>query len=280
MTIGQDRATFEETTAAAYDLATSLALEAGALLRSRINDQGEVVNKGLIDLVTDVDKASEALISRRIRDTFPAHRLIGEEGAVGSSDTVDDQPFGWIVDPLDGTTNFAHGNPHFAVSIGLEYLGEPVVGAVYDPMRDELFAARKGHGATLNGQPIHVSETSELIRAMLASGFAYDLDFRAEQLAVWDHMSNRSQAVRRAGAAALDMCWVAAGRLDGYWERPTWAYDIGAGVIIVREAGGKVTDLEREEFDLWVPEVLASNGHLHAQMRAVIDEAYATRVRV
>ncbi len=125
--------------------------------------------------MTDVDKASEALISTRLRRAFPDHRLIGEEGAVGASASMEEQPFGWVVDPLDGTTNFAHGNPHFAVSIGLEYQGDPVAGAVYDPMRDELFAARKGHGATLNDKPIHVSDIDDLIRALLASGFAYDL---------------------------------------------------------------------------------------------------------
>jgi len=256
-----------------HALAMELALEAGAILRERIDDPGEVVNKGLIDLVTDVDRASEELITGRLRAAFPGHRLTGEEGAEGAIVTMAEQPFGWVVDPLDGTTNYAHRNPHFAVSICLEYRGEPVAGAVYDPMRDELFAARKGHGATLNGAPIQVSGTTELVRALLASGFAYDLSLRAGQLVLWERISNRSQAVRRAGAAALDMCWVACGRLDGYWERPTHAWDIGAGVVIVREAGGTVTDLERDEFDLYLPEVLATNGHLHGALRREIEAA-------
>jgi myo-inositol-1(or 4)-monophosphatase len=255
-----------------FALAKELALEAGAILRDRLNNQGEVVHKGLIDLVTDVDKASEALISARLRQAFPEHRLTGEEGAAGATASIEEQPFGWVIDPLDGTTNYAHRFPHFAVSICLEYRGEPVAGAVYDPMRDELFAARRGGGATLNDVAMHVSGTGDLQRAMLASGFSYNLADRAGQLVLWDAFSNRSQAVRRAGAAALDMCWVACGRLDGYWERPTYAWDIGAGVIIVREAGGTVTDLERDGFDLDLPEVLATNGLLHAQMRAVIQD--------
>jgi myo-inositol-1(or 4)-monophosphatase len=196
--------------------------------------------------------------------------MTGEEGSVGAPVTMDEQPFGWAFDPLDGTTNYAHRFPHFAVSLCLEFRGEPVMGVVYDPMRDEMFAARKGHGATLNGEPIAVSATTDLQHALLASGFSYDVNDRVQQFVLWEDFNNLARGVRRPGAAALDLCYVASGRLDGYWERPVNAWDMGAGVVIVREAGGTVTALEHDGFDLYTPEALASNGHLHPPMREVI----------
>jgi myo-inositol-1(or 4)-monophosphatase len=251
-------------------LATDLAVRAGAILRDRLEAERQVIHKGVVDLVTDADHASEALIWEGLKAVFPDHRMMGEEGSVGATATMAEQPFGWVFDPLDGTTNYAHRFPHFAVSICLEHRGVPVVGVVYDPMRDELFAARKGHGATMNGQPIAVSLTGELVRALLASGFSYDLAERASQVVLWEHFNNRTQGVRRAGAAALDLCYVAIGRLDGYWERPVRPWDMGAGVIIVREAGGIVTALEHDGFNLYTPEALAANPAIHRQMREAI----------
>jgi myo-inositol-1(or 4)-monophosphatase len=253
----------------ALPFAKSLALEAGALLRSYQESGFAIQHKGTVDLVTDADKASETLIAGRICEVWPDHRLIGEEGARGS-EASDDAPFGWIVDPLDGTTNFAHRYPHFAVSICLEHLGEPVVGVVYDPMKDELFAAAQGLGATLNDRPLKVSATTSLQQALLATGFSYDIAERSESSALWTTFNNGTQGLRRAGAAALDISYVAAGRLDGYFERPVNAWDIGAGVVLVREAGGTVTSLEGDPFDLSRREIVAANPLLIDQIHRLV----------
>lgn len=266
-----ERDLYEKTLDRGVALATDLAHQAGAILRDRLQDERQVTHKGLVDLVTDVDQASELLIWEGLKAIFPNHRMTGEEGSVGADATMDEQPFGWVFDPLDGTTNYAHRYPHFAVSICLEHRGEPVVGVVYDPMRDELFAARKGHGAALNGVAISVSSADALQRSLLASGFSYDLGDRAAQMVMWEHFNNAARGVRRDGAAALDLCWVANGRLDGYWERPVQAWDMGAGVIIVREAGGIVSALDHDGFDLYTPEALAANPGIHGQMRAALD---------
>ena len=261
--------------AKALPFASALAREAGALLREYQAGEFAIEFKGAVDLVTDADKASEKLIAGSIRETFPTHRLIGEEGAVAPP-VADDSPFGWVVDPLDGTTNFAHRYPHFAVSICLEHLGEPVLGVVYDPMRDELFAAVTGSGATLNGVPMQVGTQGSLVQSLLATGFSYDVTARAESTTLWVAFNNAAQGLRRDGAAALDMCWVAAGRLDGYFERPVNSYDVGAGVVIVREAGGVVTSLERDAYALYGNEVLATNVNLLAPMRELIAATLAT----
>ncbi|MDQ3443807.1 MAG: inositol monophosphatase [Chloroflexota bacterium] len=265
-----ERNRYEATLDGGLALATELAVQAGAILRDRLDQEREVTHKGLVDLVTDADHASEELIWEGLKAAFPDHRMTGEEGSVGADVPMSEQPFGWVFDPLDGTTNYAHRYPHFAVSICLEHNGEPVVGAVYDPMRDELFAARKDHGATLNGVPISVSATDSLQRSLLASGFSYDLGDRAWQMVLWEYFNNAARGVRRDGAAALNLCWVANGRLDGYWERPVQSWDMGAGVIIVREAGGTVTALNHDGFDLYTPEALAANPAIHHQMRDAI----------
>ncbi len=258
-----------EVLAQARPFASELAREAGGLLRNFQAGEFAIEFKGDIDLVTDADKASEKLIADRIRETFPSHRLTGEEGAEASA-AEDDSPFGWVIDPLDGTTNFAHRYPHFAVSICLEYQGEPVLGVVYDPMRDELFVGIKGSGATLNERPLQVSTTSTLNHALMATGFSYDVTQRDESAALWTAFNNGTRGLRRDGAAALDMCWVAAGRLDGYFERPVNAWDIGAGVVIVREAGGRVSSLEHDDYDLYGTEVVATNPNLLAPIRKLI----------
>jgi len=265
---------FAAVLAAAQPFAVELALQAGALLRDYQAGEFTIEYKGAVDLVTDADKASEKLIADRIHEVFPDHRLTGEEGARGANAETD-APFGWIIDPLDGTTNFAHHYPHFAVSICLEYIGEPVLGVVYDPMRDELFAAARGSGAMLNGKSLQVTATANLRQALLATGFSYTVSERSEGTALWTAFNNEAQGLRRDGAAALNMCWVGAGRLDGYFERPVNAWDIGAGVVIVREAGGIVSSLEHEDYDLNGIEVIATNTRLMVPIRELVASTLA-----
>ena len=246
----------------AESVAIALAREAGLMIRDRLEDERAITHKGAVDLVTDADHASEVIVAGGLSKAFPDHRLIGEEGSRGSESS----PYGWVIDPLDGTTNYAHRYPHFAVSIALEFKGAPVLGVVYDPMRNELFHAKLGSGAFVNDRPIHVSETTDLIQSLLASGFSYVIAERETSFALWKEINNTAQGVRRDGAAALDMCYVAAGRLDGYYERPVNAWDIGAGAIIVLEAGGRLSSLEGATFGLYDREVTATNGKIHDEL--------------
>jgi myo-inositol-1(or 4)-monophosphatase len=255
----------------ARTLAVDIAREAGALLRGKLGAV-TVDFKSTVDLVTDADRASEALIAARISSVFPDHALVGEEGTRGPTGDIDRRGYSWIFDPLDGTTNYAHGYPHFAVSIALEQAGETLIGVVYDPMRDELFEATRGGGATLNGAPMGVSSTAELIRSLLATGFSYDLTARAENLAMWNAFLNICQGTRRDGAAALNLTYVAAGRLDGFWERPLNPWDIAAGALIVKEAGGAVSAFDGGMFDPFDREVVASNSVIHNVMLEVIAQ--------
>jgi myo-inositol-1(or 4)-monophosphatase len=254
----------------ARDLAVSVAREAGALLRERLGTV-RIDFKSTVDLVTDADRASEALIASKISAVFPDHALVGEEGARGPSGEIDRSGYSWVFDPLDGTTNYAHGYPHFAVSIALEFAGETLLGAVYDPMREELFLAELGNGATLNGVQIGVTTTDQLIRSLLATGFSYDLDARAENTEMWTAFLNICQGTRRDGSAALNLAYVAAGRLDGFWERPLNAWDVAAGALMVAEAGGRVTNFRGERFDPFDREVVATNGAIHKDILAVIS---------
>ncbi len=268
-----------ELPAGARDVAIAAAREAGLVLRERLGQARDIDFKGTVDLVTDADRASEALIISRLQEAFPEHRVLGEEG--GERVELDGAGAGsycWLVDPLDGTTNYAHGYPHFAVSIALAHDRDVLLGVVYDPMRDELFVAVRGHGATLNGRPIRVSTIDQLIRALLATGFSYNLDERAENAAIWDAFLNITQGTRRDGSAALNLCYVAAGRLDGFWERPLQPWDLGAGGLMVREAGGMVTTYDGAPFDPFRREVIASNSRIHAAMHAVISRHARTAV--
>ena len=254
---------------AVYRAAIELAYDAGRLLRERAGRPREVEFKGEIDLVTEADKAAERLIADGIAARFPGHALVGEEGtttgvAVAGAEWV------WVVDPLDGTTNFTHGYPQFASSILVMHRGELRAAAVYDPMADELFAAEAGAGAWLNGRPMRVSTTASLRTGLLASGFSYDEALRDRQTLIWAEVQRRSRGVRRGGSAALDMCYVASGRLDGYWERPINAWDIGAGALIVQEAGGTVTALDGGPFDVFAGEAAASNGVIHGELVAAV----------
>jgi myo-inositol-1(or 4)-monophosphatase len=249
------------------DHAAQMARDAGEILRDRFGQPHDVRFKGAIDLVTEADQAAEDLIADRLRALCPEHDLLCEEGSVGATVGT---AFRWVVDPLDGTTNFAHGLPTFAVSIALEDAGIPVVGVVYDPMRDELFVARRGGGATLNGAPIHVSSVDRLISSILVTGFSYNFELRAQQAEVWRDFLTRVQAIRQTGSAALNLCYIAAGRLDGYWERGISPWDVAAGAVIVTEAGGTVTNMRGGPFHSDDREVLASNGTLHHDLLDVI----------
>jgi myo-inositol-1(or 4)-monophosphatase len=276
---GDEQMTTAELPTDAREVAISAARDAGTILRERLSRARTIDFKGTVDLVTDADRASEELIASRIHQAFPDHRLLGEEGARGAGIDGNEVPeFGWVVDPLDGTTNYAHGYPHFAVSIALERRGLVVLGVVYDPMRDELFVAERGKGATLNGEPLHVSAVDQLIRALLATGFPYDIEQRGENSAIWDVFLNASQGTRRDGAAALNLCYVAAGRLDGFWERPLQPWDIAAGGLMVLEAGGVATTYDEEPFDPYRREVIASNGHIHEAMVGVVHQAIEARL--
>jgi myo-inositol-1(or 4)-monophosphatase len=253
--------------------AAQIARDAGEILRDRFGQPHDVRFKGTIDLVTEADRAAEDLIASRLRYVCPEHDLLCEEGSVGATSGAS---YRWVVDPLDGTTNFAHGLPTFAVSIALEDVGVPVVGVVYDPMRDELFVARKGGGTTLNGTPIAVSAVDQLIASILVTGFSYDLARRAQQAEVWLDFLTRVQAIRQTGSAALNLCYVAAGRLDGYWECGISPWDVAAGAVIVTEAGGTVSDMHGGQFRSDDGQILASNGKLHSELLSVIIEHEAT----
>ncbi|MDQ3696263.1 MAG: inositol monophosphatase [Chloroflexota bacterium] len=253
------------------EVAVAAARDAGAILRDRYGKPHEVRFKGTVDLVTEADAAAEALIADRLRSAFPTHRLLGEEGARGAGGETA-TPYRWVVDPLDGTTNFAHGLPHFAVSIGLEQHGVPIVGVVYDPLRDELFTGCQGAGAFVNGQPIQVSITDQLLQSILATGFSYDLRRRTGQAAAWQAFLVRVQSIRQTGSAALNLCYVAAGRLDGYWERGIAPWDVAAGTVIALEAGASVTNFDGGGFLADDREVVASNGPLHDEILAILRQ--------
>ncbi len=249
------------------EFAIRLAKDAGRLLRDRLGTRIDVSHKGDINLVTDVDLASERLIRETIATHYPRHQVMAEEGGLDERGSQ----YRWIVDPLDGTTNYAHGYPVFCVSIALEYKGEIILGVVYDPMREELFAAERGAGAALNNRSIRVSATTELIKSMLSTGFPYDIKTsRLTNLDHWANFAMNAQALRRDGAAALDLCYVASGRYDGFWELNLSAWDVAAGALIVEEAGGRVSNFSGGKFDHYKPEVVASNGLIHDRMLEVL----------
>ncbi len=256
--------------AAELDVAVRAAREAGALLREQQGKVSGVRHKGIVDLVTDADLASERLIAGRLAEAFPDDQLLAEEGTVAGRAATGQRR--WVVDPLDGTTNYAHGYPLYAVSIALEVAGAVQVGVVYVPVLDEMFAAQRGGGATLNGVPARVSKNDELIDSMVATGFAYDPLSRSDNLAAWARFLAEAQAVRRDGAAALDLAYVACGRYDGYWERELYPWDVAAGSLIVTEAGGTVTNYKGGPLDIYAREVVASNGKIHAAMLVNLAE--------
>lgn len=247
-----------------------LALEAGRLLRDRVGRYTTLEFKGEIDLVTEVDKASEALIAEGIAAQWPGHAIMGEEGS-STGVAVDGAEWVWIVDPIDGTTNFAHGYPHFCVSIAVARGGEGVVGVIYDPNRDELFVGQQGRGAELNGHPIAVSDTASLKRSILATGFSYSREHRHDQIALWTTLHDSCQGIRREGSAALGMAWMAAGRTDGFYEKPINPWDIGAGAVIAASAGATITSYAGGPYSVFDREIVASNPHIHEELRSAIN---------
>ena len=271
-----------------YPTALAIAREAGALLREGYFASGSAhkeiaLKSSSMDLVTRYDKAAETLIADRLRSAFPDHRLLAEEGATNSDG---DSPDLWVVDPLDGTTNFAHGFPIFAVSMALLENGVPRLGVVYDPTRDECFSAIAGQGAWLTRadsttEPLQVSSARTLQESLLATGFPYDV-----QTSDWDNLAEFraflkcSRGVRRPGAAAIDLAYVAAGRFDGYWEYKLKSWDIAAGVLLVEEAGGRVTSITNDSLILGERiHLIASNGHLHEAMAAVLADVRSRQAK-
>ena len=257
--------------AQAREVGIRAARAAGDVLRSRADSIREVrLKTSNVDIVTDVDLQSERTIGRILLEAFPSHSILGEEGvAHGGAD----HRHRWIVDPLDGTTNYAHGFPFYCVSIGLEVHGQLALGVVYSPSMQELFVAERGRGATLNGSPIRVSDTADLTGALLATGFPYDHSQFDRALRSFDALSRRTQAVRRAGSAALELCYVACGRLDAYWEHQIKPWDVAAGALLVTEAGGQISKTDGSPFGVEAGQVLSSNGTLHA---AVIEALAST----
>ncbi|MFQ6068901.1 MAG: inositol monophosphatase family protein [Candidatus Aminicenantales bacterium] len=250
------------------DVAREAAWQAGELLRSQIDRENEVYFKGAVDLVTRSDTESQELILDYLSSHFPDHDILAEEGRSEEKR----KECCWLVDPLDGTTNFAHKFPVFTVSIALEIKDRIMLGVVYDPMRKEMFWALEGKGAHLNGERIKVSSTRELDKSIVATGFPYDV--RESEVNNIDNFSNfvtTVQAIRRCGSAAMDLCYVACGRFDGFWELKLKPWDVAAGSLMVKEAGGRMSDFNNNEFSIYSPQTLASNGLIHQQMVDVLS---------
>ncbi len=262
------------------NIAESIAREAGALLREYYHRGVTAEYKGDVDLVTEADRASEKLIVARLKEQLPEHGVYGEEGSRQGLD----REFRWYIDPLDGTTNFAHGFPAFCVVLGCEQRnaglkadedGEMVAGVVYDPLRDEMFSAAKGQGATLNGKPIHVSKVKKLQESLVATGFPSQKRHLSPNVHFYQEFTLRSHGVRRAGSAALDLAYVACGRLEAFWEIKLNPWDTSAGYLLVEEAGGKITHFDGSKFTLDSREVFASNGLIHGEMQQLFEDMFA-----
>jgi myo-inositol-1(or 4)-monophosphatase len=251
-------------------VAVEAARNAGHLLLDYTRSGFTIERKNPINLVTDADHAAEQCIIDHIQRHFPTHRTLAEERGM---DAPVPSPYRWIIDPLDGTTNFAHGFPLYTVSIGVECESKLVVGVVYDPTRDEMFTATVGRGAFLNAQRITVSQTPILEEALLVTGFSYDIrDSPNNNLDHFGRFALKAQGIRRTGTAALDLCYVASGRFDGFWEVKLSPWDMAGGALIVREAGGRITDLRGNAHTIYQPELVATNGKIHGEVLAVIGE--------
>jgi myo-inositol-1(or 4)-monophosphatase len=253
------------------ELAIAAAQEAGALLLHYARSGFRVKHKNPINLVTDADHAAEQCIIDRIRVICPDHGFLAEERSRAEPHA---SPYLWIIDPLDGTTNFAHGYPAYCVSIGLQLHGRCVLGVVYDPSRNELFTAVDGSGARLNGNQIRVSTAASLDSSLLVTGFAYDIrETERNNLDHFVRFALKAQGVRRTGSAALDLCYVAAGRFDGFWEVRLNPWDMAAGAVLVREAGGRLTNFSGDDLSIYGEELVASNGRIHGAMLDVLHES-------
>lgn len=256
------------------DVATESVLAAGAVLKERWGKLNNIQEKGRPgDLVTEADKLAEAEVLKVLKRHLPEHQILAEEsGALGNFDSE----YLWAIDPLDGTTNYAHGLPLAATSVGLMIDGVPAVGAVYNPFSDELFRAATGLGATCNRRPIKVSQTKELNKSLLITGFAYDRrETTDNNYAEFCHLTHLTQGVRRLGCASMDLAGVACGRLDGYWERGIQPWDMAAGIVILREAGGKVTAYDGSSLDIPSGRILATNSFIHDALSKALAETPA-----
>ncbi|HMM78477.1 MAG TPA: inositol monophosphatase family protein [Pyrinomonadaceae bacterium] len=251
------------------NFAIETARDAGGILLEKFGRKIKISKKGDIDLVTEADLASEALILERIRSHFPKHSILAEESGAASV-AGGDPTWKWIIDPLDGTTNYAHNYPCFCVTLALEHNGEIVVGVTYDPTRNELFAAEAGAGATLNGKPIRVSAINKLSDSLLVTGFPYDIKERKEPARHLHELLMLSRGVRRDGSAALDLAYVACGRYEGLWEEGLNPWDIAAGTLLVKEAGGQISYFDGSTLDIYRPPLAASNGLIHSQMIEIL----------
>jgi myo-inositol-1(or 4)-monophosphatase len=238
------------------------------VLRAGFGTKHAISYKGEVDLVTEIDEEAERVIREELLGTYSTYGMLAEEGG----ELAGEEDARWIVDPLDGTTNYAHGLPIFCVSVALERSGEVVLGVVHDPMHEETFVAEQDQGATMNGEPIKVSDTDELIRALIATGFPYDRTEVPEALELFGRFAVTTQGMRRLGSAALDLCYVASGRIDAYYERGIWPWDLAAGSVIVKEAGGKLTNYRGCALDLDGREIVASNGRLHPSIMRLMEE--------
>jgi myo-inositol-1(or 4)-monophosphatase len=254
------------------NFAIQTARDAGAILIDRLG-RAQVTNKGDIDLVTEADLASEQLIIERIRSHYPRHAILAEESGASQELNTGKSEWKWIIDPLDGTTNYAHGYPCFCVSIGIEREGVIEIGVIYDPTRDELFAAERGQGATLNGRSMRVSDVADLNQAMLCTGFPYNVRERPNFARDFANFTMAAQAVRRDGSAAIDLAYLACGRFDGFWEEGLNAWDVAAGILLIEEAGGQITNFNGGAVDIYAAKVLASNGLIHDPMMQVLGTA-------
>jgi myo-inositol-1(or 4)-monophosphatase len=260
-----------------FEAAVEYAKDAGSLIRDRLGNMGKIEQKkNNSDLVTEVDRLSEELIRRNIQENYPDHWILSEEdcGQENSYDAFMKYTSGycWIIDPVDGTTNFIHGIPHFSVSIGIVKDGEPVIGVVFNPVTAELFTARKSLGAYRNGHPIKVGEESTLSEAVIATGFQAN-DFKAGSRVIqqMDNLAGKTRNIRMFGAASVDLCLVASGKISGFWHEGLNPWDTAAAVLILKEAGGKVTDKDGNPFRLFHDSLIASNGKIHEHFQKVID---------
>jgi myo-inositol-1(or 4)-monophosphatase len=252
------------------NFAIETAREAGHLLLEKFGRITQITKKGDINLVTEADLASEALIIDRIKSHHPKHAVLAEES--GEAIVIGgDTTWKWIIDPLDGTTNYAHGYPCFCVTLALEHNGDIVIGVTYDPTRNELFATERGRGATLNGRPIRVSATEKLSEALIVTGFPYDFKDKDNFARHLTDFLFHSRGVRRDGSAALDMAYVACGRFDGFWEEGLSPWDVAAGKLLIEEAGGQITYYDGAPFSIYAPPICASNGSIHSEMLKVLN---------
>lgn len=249
-------------------VAIEAALKSGALIKSSVGKAGKISYKGKDNIVTETDKKAEGIIIKKIISSFPGHAILSEESIPRKGSSV----YKWVIDPLDGTTNFAHGFPFFCVSIALEEMGRVILGVVYDPLRDELFCAEEGKGAYLNDRPIHVSRTKSLSSSFLSTGFAYGDKTKDKNIKNFKNFLICTLAIRRAGSAALDLCYTACGRFDGFWEMDLNPWDSAAAALIVREAKGLVTRFDGSEYSHYKKDILATNGLIHKSMIKILSD--------